>query len=63
MIHQPLMANSVLTPVCCGLHPNVGASRGFAFVEFVALEDAVRYMEAKQVMRVLQLHQTLTTPE
>jgi len=47
------MARSVLTPVCCGLHSNVGASRGFAFVEFVALEDAVRWMEAKQVMRVI----------
>ena len=32
---------------------NVGASRGFAFVEFVALEDAVRWMDAKQVMRVI----------
>ena len=39
--------------ICCGLHSNVGASRGFAFVEFAALEDAVRWMEAKQVMRVI----------
>jgi hypothetical protein len=31
-------------PCCC-----LGASRGFAFVEFVELEDAKTWMDAKQV--------------
>ena len=32
------------------VHSHVGASRGFAFVEFAQVQDAQKWMEAKQVL-------------
>lgn len=38
-----------LTHLCVGLHSTVGASRGFAFVEFARIEESQKWMDEKKV--------------
>lgn len=45
----PLRSSFINTCLCVFLR--LGASRGFAFVEFTTVHDATRWMEAKQVSR------------